>query len=104
MWVTRGGVTATILHRTGRGLSHIGRNRTETGANADGTMLLGAAMAAVLRSPWGAATPSLASLLFAVALVCANGAFLVTAVLPAVSAIRAPVHPLGLGDPERAVS
>jgi len=49
-------------------------------------------------------TPSLASLLLAVALIRANGPFLLAAVLPAVSAIPPPVHPLGLGDAERAIS
>ena len=78
----------TTAKASPRPYAHTSHNRTETWR----------------RSSWGAATPSLASLLFAVPLVCANGPFLVTAVLPGVPAIRAPVHPLGLGDGERAVS
>ena len=42
----------------------------------------------------------LASLLFAVALVLANGPFPLTAVLPGVPAVPAPLHPAGLGDGE----
>ena len=49
-------------------------------------------------------TPILASLLFAVALVRADGPILLTAVLPGVPAVLAPLHPVGLGDGERAVS
>ena len=46
----------------------------------------------------------LASLLFAVALVRADGPIRLTAVLPGVPALPAPLHPAGLGDGERAVS
>ncbi len=89
-----------IVQRLGRHPDHVGRRRPGIGAlkPRHPTRKL------YLRSPWGAATPSLASLLFAIALVCANGPFLVTAILPGVPAICAPVHPLGLGNAERTVS
>ena len=45
----------------------------------------------------------LASCLFAVALVHANGSFLLTAVLPGVPAVLAPHHPPGLGKGEQTV-
>jgi hypothetical protein len=45
----------------------------------------------------------LASFLFAVALVHANGPFLLTAVLPGVPAVLAPHHPPGLGEGEQTV-
>ena len=45
----------------------------------------------------------LASCLFAVALVHANGSFLLTAVLPGVPAVLAPHHPPGLGEGEQTV-
>ncbi|MGB7006703.1 MAG: hypothetical protein WBE05_20110, partial [Pseudolabrys sp.] len=45
----------------------------------------------------------LASGLFAVALVHANGSFLLTAVLPGVPAVLAPHHPPGLGEGEQTV-
>jgi hypothetical protein len=48
--------------------------------------------------------PGLASLLFAVALVRADSPFLLTAILPVVPAVLAPVRPIGLGEGERAVS
>jgi len=46
----------------------------------------------------------LASLLFAVALVRADGPIRLTSVLPGVPAFPAPLHAAGLGDGERAVS
>ena len=45
----------------------------------------------------------LASCLFAVALVHANGSFLLTAVLPGVPAVLTPHHPPGLGEGEQTV-
>ena len=45
----------------------------------------------------------LASLLFAVAFIGADGPSLLTAVLPGVPAVLAPIHPGGLGDDERAI-
>jgi len=45
----------------------------------------------------------LASLLFAVAFIGADGPILLTAVLPGVPAVLAPIHPGGLGDDERAI-
>jgi hypothetical protein len=45
----------------------------------------------------------LAPLLFAVALVRADDPIRLTAILPGVPAILAPVHPVGLGYGERAV-
>src|ERR1700739_949595 len=53
-----------------------------------------------------AAVPRLIRLarLFAVALVRADGPIRLTAVLPGIPALPAPLHPAGLGDGERAVS
>ena len=45
--------------------------------------------------------PLLASFLFAIALVHANGPFLLTAILPGVPAVLAPHHPPGLGEGEQ---
>jgi hypothetical protein len=52
----------------------------------------------------GGGLPHGASLLFAVALVRADEPLRLTAVLPGVPAVLAPIHPAGLGDGERAVS
>jgi hypothetical protein len=49
-------------------------------------------------------TPSLASFLFAVALVRADDSCLLTTVLPVAPAVLAPIHSIGLGEGERAVS
>ena len=45
--------------------------------------------------------PLLAPVLFATALVHANGSLLVAAVLPRVPSVAAPVHPLGLDEGEQ---
>ena len=45
--------------------------------------------------------PLLASFLFAIALVHANRPFLLTAILPGITAILAPHHPPGLGEGEQ---
>jgi hypothetical protein len=45
----------------------------------------------------------LASFLFAIALVRADDPCLLTAILPAAPAILAAVHPVGLGEGERAI-
>ena len=49
------------------------------------------------------ASTSLASFLFAVALVRADSSFLLTAVLPVAPTVLAAVHPVGLSDGERAI-
>ena len=71
----------------GRGCSHLPRRALPT-----------------LQAPGDAvASTSLASFLFAVALVRADSSFLLTAVLPVAPTVLAAVHPVGLSDGERAI-